>query len=177
MSEKGYKALGVGAAILATLALIVGVYALSVANAADIESMGLHPGGTTTVDGTLSAEDLAATDDLTVGDDLTVTGDSTLTGEVVHGAAQLYILGHASTSKEIVCGTTGVFTDSTDLVVSALSTIDGIVVTQITAPAATAMLPHVTAVDGYTATVKTVESDYTAGTTGANLYYCAVGTR
>ena len=139
------------------------------------------------VDHELTADDITVSDDLAVTDDLTVTGLATV-GETLavtgaadfastlqHGTDNLYALGHATTGKQIACGTTGTFTDSTDLAVSALSSIDGIVLTQITTPAATGELLYVSAISGYTATVKSVESDYTVGTTGVNAYYCAVG--
>lgn len=86
-----------------------------------------------------------------------------------------YPLAYASSGYEIVCGTTGVFTATTDVGVTSLTTVTQGIVTQITDPAATGSIVTVDAVSGITLTVNSWESDFTAGTTGVDVYYCALG--
>lgn len=164
--------LGILAAVsLAVLAVALGLFAVSEAGQVnDIEAMGVT-----------NLSSLTLSDDLVVAGTSSITGAATQTGNMdiagtlQFGADNVYGLGHAASGKQIVCGTTGVFTDSKTLAVGALSSIDGIVVTQITKQANSGLLLYVSAISGYTATIKSLENDYTIGTTGVNAYYCAVG--
>lgn len=90
----------------------------------------------------------------------------------------IYPLLNATTGMELVCGVTGVFTASTAVDLSgSLTAVSFAVVTQITAPAATGELVHITAPTTSTLEIISLESDYTAGTTGVNVEYCALGTQ
>lgn len=73
--DKYSKHFAVGAAVLAAFALLVSFFALSEAGQGDIESMGLHPGSSSTLSGSLTVDDIVTTDDATIGDDIGVTGD------------------------------------------------------------------------------------------------------
>lgn len=64
-----------GVAALAILALLVSFFALAEAGQNDLESMGLHPGSSSAISGSLTIDDIVTTDDGTIGDDLGVTGD------------------------------------------------------------------------------------------------------
>lgn len=75
------KYLLVGVALLAVFAVLLGVVALSEAGR-NVESMGLHPGSSSTLSGALTVDDLTTTDDLVVGDDMSVAGDATFSGSV-----------------------------------------------------------------------------------------------
>ncbi len=152
------KALSYVAIAIAVLALIVGGYALVEAGN-DVTSMGLHPGSTSNVSGNIA-----------------VSGTGDFTGNLQAGADDNYMFGYASAGYEIVCGTTGIFTDTTDVTVTALTAVSWAVATQITVPNATASMAHVAGISTNVVTIDTLEADYTAGTTGANVYYCAVGT-
>lgn len=148
----------IAAFLLAFMALFVSGIALNEAGQLpDIEAMGVHPAGTTNF-GTLA-----------------LSGDLSVAGDTLVGGSN-YPLGYASTDKQMVCGTTGVFSDSVDVDLSgSLSAIDFAVMEQVTVPAATAALIYFTAPSTTTLTIKSVEADYTAGTTDVVIQYCVVG--
>jgi hypothetical protein len=74
------------------------------------------------------------------------------------------------------CGTTATFTDTLTLTPTLLSTVNHVVATQVTVPAATAALLYVSDASGANITIKSIESDYTVGTTGITAEYCLYGT-
>ena len=148
MTQKVGLYLAIG---LALIALLLGGFAL-VEGGNDVVSMGLHPGSTSNVSGAL-----------------------VVSGNLQAGTDSLYMLGHASAGQQVVCGTTGILTYTTDVTVSALTSVSAAVVSQITVPNATASMIHVAGLSTNVITIDTLEADYTAGTTGADAYYCAIG--
>jgi len=113
---------------------------------------------------------------LTLAAGLTVSaGNTDLAGTLQYGADNLYPLGYASVSQQIVCGTTAVFTATTQVAPTGLTTTTYVIATQITQPAATAA--YLTATDPTTAsfTLSSWGGDYNAGTTGIAAHWCAVG--
>jgi len=93
------------------------------------------------------------------------------------GTDNLYPLGYATTGYEIECGITPTFTATTDITATNITTVTYVVATQVTAPAATAEDIHLSTITGITATLISLEADYTAGTTGITAHYCLVGTQ
>lgn len=92
------------------------------------------------------------------------------------GTGNLYPMGYATSGYEVVCGTTGTFTETTSVSVTGITTATYAVVTQITDPASTGFLLTVDQPTTSTLTINSWESDATVGTTGVNAFYCVVGT-
>ena len=88
-----------------------------------------------------------------------------------------YLLAYATTGYELVCGTSGTFTETTTIAVTGLTAISYAIATQITDPASTGAILTVDAPTTSTLTINSWETDATVGTTGVNAYYCAVGTQ
>lgn len=82
----------------------------------------------------------------------------------------------APADKEIVCGTTATFTASTTIA-SGLTSIDAVIATQITVPAATRAFLITSDPTTTTFTLYSKNSTYGAGTTGITAHYCVVGTK
>jgi len=113
---------------------------------------------------------------LTVNSLSEFTGAADFASTLQFGTDNLYTLGHASSGKQLVCGTTGTFTATTALDLSgSLTTVDAILVSQITDAASTGAFVTATDPTTTTVTVKSWEADATAGTTGVDVHYCAVG--
>lgn len=139
--------------------------------------------GTADIDGAFNA-DGAATFNSAVDIDgaissgtgaVTVTDALVVTSTLQYGTDSLYPLGYAVVNYQIVCGTSGIFTETTAISVSGLTTITHANVTQITDPVSTGALVTVDAPTTSTLTINSWESDTTVGTTGVNVYYCAIG--
>lgn len=113
-------------------------------------------------------QSIAVDHSATIGGDLSVSGDSTFNGN--------YPLGNATADKEIVCGTTATFTASTTIA-SGLTSIDAVIATQITVPAATRAFLITSDPTTTTFTLYSKNSTYGAGTTGITAHYCVVGTK
>jgi len=88
-----------------------------------------------------------------------------------------YLLAYATTGYELVCSTSGTFTETTTIAVTGLTTVTYAIVTQITDPASTGAFLTVDTPTTSTLTINSWETDATVGTTGVNVYYCAVGTQ
>lgn len=104
-----------------------------------------------------------------------VTGTLDVVSTVNYGSDNLYPLGYATSGQQIVCGTTGVFTETTSVSVSGLTTVTYVLALQITDPANTAAIISVDQPTTSTVTFNSWSITPTVGTTGVNLYYCAVG--
>ena len=173
------KQTSIGLVVLVVLALAVSVGALIEANQDGDVQIGqaeaLTGTGQTDMTTLVLAEDLTVGDDAVITDDASVGGDLTVTGAAAIGSGGLYPLGYASSGYEIVCGTSGTFTETSPVSVSGLTTITHAIVTQITDPASTGAFLTVDAPSTSTLTINSWETDATVGTTGVNVYYCAVG--
>lgn len=115
-------------------------------------------------------------DTLELSGSLTAAGAVDVGTTLNFGTGDLYPLAYATTGYEIVCGTSGTFTETTTVSVSGITAISYAVVTQITDPASTGAIISVDAPTTSTLTINSWETDATEGTTGVNVYYCAVGT-
>jgi hypothetical protein len=128
-------------------------------------------GYTTQTNSLLVLEQSDGTDVATVSNAGAVDFAST----VNYGTDNLYPLGYASSAQQMVCGTSGVFTETSAVAVSGITTITYALVTQITDPASTGAFLTVDAPTTSTLTINSWETDATTGTTGVNAYYCVVG--
>jgi len=123
----------------------------------------------------------SATGAITIADTINVTGagdfDSTLNvdGSFNYGTQSLYPLGYASDAQQIECGVTATFTDTIAVTASALTTATYAIATQITDPAATAAFLSVDAPSANVFNIDSWEDDYSVGTTGVDVYWCAIG--
>lgn len=146
----------------------------------------LVDGGVTNVGG--GSPGVATGDnDLYVTADLEADGLSNLAGAATFGSTidvastvnfgtdNLYPLGYASADQQIECGVTATFTDTVAVTASALTTATYAIATQITDPAASAAFLTVDAPAANVFNIDSWEDDYTVGTTGITVYWCAVG--
>ncbi len=123
----------------------------------------------------------SATGAITVADTLNATGavdfDSTLNvdGSFNYGTQSLYPLGYASDAQQIECGVTSTFTDTVAVTASALTTATYVTAIQVTDPVSTAALLTVDTPAANVFNIDSWEADYTVGTTGVTVYWCAVG--
>lgn len=92
-------------------------------------------------------------------------------GGVVNGQ----VLSYATAGFEIVCGTTSTFTATTTITATGLTTATYVTASQITTPASTGAFITVSDPTTTTFTIKSWETDATAGTTGITAHWCAVG--
>lgn len=91
------------------------------------------------------------------------------------GTDNLYPLGYASADQQIECGVTATFTDTVAVTASALTTATYAIATQITDPLASAAFLTVDAPAANVFNIDSWENDYTVGTTGVTVFWCAVG--
>lgn len=151
--------------------------------------------GAFTVGGLLSANGGIAVDStaFTVADTsgntvingtLQVTGTSTLVGNtdvagtLQFGSDNLYGIGFATANYQIVCGTATVTGTNQSIAATGLTTVTHAIVTMDTDPGTGAGDPFLVTVDtpsGGNVVVDVWQDDVSAATSGAALYYCAIG--
>lgn len=145
--------------------------------------------GNVSVTGDLDVDGLTNLDDVDIdgyiqGDGFYIadtTGNTLITGTldvastVNYGSDNLYPLGYVSADIQIECGVTATFTDTVAVTASALTTATYVIATQITDPAATAVFLTVDAPAANVFNIDSWEDDYTVGTTGITVYWCAIG--
>lgn len=128
--------------------------------------------GAVDIDGALTS----ATGALTVADTLQVTGVADFDAGMTFGPTPLYPLGINTASQEIECGTTTVFTGSVLITPTTLNTPTYVLAMQVTAPTTTAAYLYASDPTTTTFTLTSLENDFTAGTSGIQAHYCAIGT-
>lgn len=106
---------------------------------------------------------------------LSTTGNTDVGGTLQYGADNNFPLGFATSGSEIVCATSAVFTGSTEIDVTALTTATYVLATQVTAPITTASHLHVSDPTTTTITLTSLNNTFAAGTTGVSAHYCVVG--
>jgi hypothetical protein len=135
--------------------------------------------GAVTLNSTLDVDGniTSGTGGITLADTIAVTGAADFASTVQFGTDNLYPLGYASSGYQMVCGTSGVFTETTSVSVSGLTTVTHVLALQITDPADTAAIISVDQPTTSTVTFNSwvVTPTVGVGTTGVNIYYCAVG--
>lgn len=105
-----------------------------------------------------------------------VDGDgTTLSGDLQYGADDLYALGYASSGQEFECGLTAIFTGSTTISASELTTVTVPIAFQVTAPITTAAFLYPSTPTTSTVTLTSLNNTFDAGTTGIQAYYCLLG--